>query len=126
MRVLFTIMLLAWSIVSFGAEQPVFIWSPPTTFADGSTLNPSVDIAEYRLYCSPDIGSQVIDTVSAGTEAPYSWKPSSQVFPVGQFDCSMTAVSTTIHGGLESVKSNLVVVTVDPSAPSPVIILEVQ
>lgn len=103
--------------------QPRIQWSPPTEFTDGSPLDALVDLAEYRLYCDPDMPT---DPVVIPIEPPYEWQAPVGFFLPGDYVCYMTAVASQARGGLESAPSATKSFTVEVAAPRPIIIFEIN
>jgi len=95
-------------------------WEPPTTYADGTPLNPLTDLSEYRLYCE-----DVVTVVPASsTDNQYVIKKYEALPGYGTWDCYLTAVGTD---NLESEPSNTVAILYEktgPAKPINLIILE--
>ena len=101
---------------------PLFSWTPPNEFTDGSPLNPATDLERYDLECSglPTISIPATDT---------SYQSSIAEFPEDTYGCTLAAVATTANGGLASVSVPFPVFTVTApanAAPNPVTAADVQ
>lgn len=97
-------------IAAAHARDLTVTWTPPSTFEDGSALDPATDLAEYRFYCdttqvytAPNIATTIVMT---------DFRPQ---------PCDLHATAVAIWGG-ESGMSN--VVAVDGLRPRPPTLLE--
>jgi hypothetical protein len=80
-------------------------WTAPTTFVDGTALNPATDLQGFRIYCgsaSKQYSTTPAATIVGGTVATYTMNN----LAVGTTYCAITAVTTAALGGLESALSN--------------------
>ena len=99
MKYLIAVLLLAVASIANAdlVSKPNFTWTPPTSFEDGSPLNPATDLTMYHIYCNAGaIDIQITDPAAT------SYQAKAGEFPQGQNECQMTAVGTN---GAESVYS---------------------
>ena len=101
--------------------NPRFSWTPPSQWSNEEPLDPA-EIAEYRLYCTPGIDTQIITNITA----PFEWTAPQDLFLPGSYACHMTAVAVSARGGGESAPSDSVNFDIIPNVPGPVIIFTVQ
>lgn len=91
--------ILAVSSVSAYTGSADLAWSPPTTFVDGTTLIPAVDLQGYKLYCGSASGTYTTSTIiSGGTTTTYKLTG----MTTGTTYCAVTAITTVANGSLES------------------------
>jgi hypothetical protein len=105
------LLLILATIVTASALAQTIRWTPPTTWADGTPLNPGSDLHEYKLYCTPAI---IADQTFPVTETEWVIPP--EALP-GSYDCHMTAVAAAFQGGLESAPGPSKTIVVDARAP---------
>ncbi len=82
-------------------------WSNPTTYTDGSALDPASDLQEIRVIC---------DTVSDPFVFASPVETGELDLPFGESVCY--AIAVDIYGS-ESLPSNMVTITLDRGQPSP-------
>jgi len=117
-RYLFLILLIPGMVIA-NEFAPLFTWVPPSEFVSGASLDPLTDLSEYRLYCpvGPTVPTQTISNTDNSFQAPPG------MFPSGDYECHMTAISVA---GDESTPSNTKLFTVTPDRPGPIVIFEVN
>ena len=125
MRALFAIVcvLVAAQAAADLPYQPRISWSPPTEFTDNTPLDPLTDLAEYRLYCTPQMPT---DPQVIAAAPPYEWEAPAGFFLPGDYTCYMTAVATPAKGGLESAPSQTKSFTVEVGKPRPIVIFDIN
>ena len=95
-------------------------WTPPTTRADGTPLDPATEISEYRLACG-EVVTSIDPTVQPGSQYEYS---KHEILPnYGRHECHLVAVDTD---GLVSDASDSVTIQWEqapPAIPTDVILI---
>lgn len=108
-----TFLALALIAAAFPAfARPVDVsWVLPTTFDDGSVLNPATDLSAVRVYANNAVVAALPGTATATTVE----------LPTGSYTIYATVVSTE---GVESLMSNTDEVVVQPRRPNPPTLIE--
>ena len=92
MRALLIVLLLVSPVLA-----ETFAWDPPTSYTDGTPIDPTVDLKEYHLY---DNNTGKIKFYIPGSRSSYTIAN----LPVGSYSFSLTAVDKKF--GAESAHSN--------------------
>lgn len=121
MKILIAMLLL---IMSGVVSATTLSWEPPTSRVDDHPLDPLTELSHYNLYCGV-VDDSTPFQIPAGTEQGSYEVEKTKIFPgYGQYKCTLTAVD---NDGLESVKSEEVVIPWDPAVPnSPTNLLIIQ
>ena len=110
MKKLFFILLFASTSVLAINSNPLFTWTAPTAYTDGTPVQTG-EIDGYRIYCDQE---SIVLNVTGEVE---EYRAPSGSFSIGSHSCYMTAIAR----GVESVPSDTVPFDVDPAAPGAVI-----
>ena len=92
-------------------------WVMPTTFADGTKLNPATDLKETRAYCGT-VSGQYSATPTAVFAGGTTTSGTIDNLPVGTTYCVVRPVTTDALGGLEAANSNEASKTITAPASS--------
>lgn len=106
LKIVLAVLLVLPLTATWGDGTVTLNWTPPIQNEDGSPLA-DADIAGYNVYCNGSLLVNVPNT--GGTD---SW--GSGLLPTGDYTCTARTLNTE---GVESVDSNTVNFTVDPSVP---------
>jgi len=113
MRGLAVLLIVVMVLVSSPAWALVLAWDAPTTYTDGTTLNPATELASYKIYygTASQTYTSVISILNPGT-LTVSYSPT---LLAGTY---YFAVTTVDNNGQESGYSNEVLKTVSATTPS--------
>lgn len=112
--------ILALPLSAFAAlpHEPLFTWTPPSEFTDGSPLDPATDLQYYEIRCT---GPQPV-TLQVSPDAD-QLQTIRGTFAVGSYECAMVSVA---KDGRESAPSAPVFFDVPAPVPTTVIDFSVE
>ena len=110
-------------------NTPLFEITPPTQFVSGASLNPAVDLAAIRVYCTgpevmPPFDITVPDNIR--TDGIVAWEAPFAMFAPGDWSCTASAITVPLFGGGESAQTAAVPFQIAVPIPGPPITFTVR